>query len=166
MLEHINRLVLPLVVANIVHMIAIRRDWLPALARPVSARLFGANKTWRGFVLLPALNALAVPVFSPSAPVAESVALGALLGAVYMLFELPNSWVKRRLGIASGGRAPSHRYLVAAMDKTDSALGVTLAYWTITGIAPSEAAILLLCCSGAHVFFSLLLVSLGIKRSF
>lgn len=166
MLEHINRLVLPLVVANVVHMIAIRRDWMPALARPVSARLFGANKTWRGFVLLPALNAVAVPLFTPSAPIAGSIALGALLGAVYMLFELPNSWVKRRMGIASGRRAPSHPYLVALMDKTDSALGVTLAYWAIAGIAPLEAALLFLCCSGAHVFFSLLLVSLGIKRSF
>ena len=166
MLEHVNRLVLPLIVSNILHMIVIRRGWMPGLARPLSVSLFGENKTWRGFVILPALNALAVPLFNPADPPLASFALGALLGVVYMLFELPNSYVKRRMGIASGAHAATNRVLFSAMDKTDSALGVTIAYFAVSGITPLTALWLFLICSAAHVLFSLLLVALRIKRSF
>lgn len=166
MLYHLNRLVLPLIVSNIVHMIAIKKGWLPGLARPVSVRLFGANKTWRGFILLPLLNGLALPLFSHDAPFPESFALGAALGLAYMIFELPNSYVKRHIGIAPGGEASQHRYLFMLMDKTDSSLGVSLAYYLITGIGILEACALFVIGSAAHILFSLLLVSLRIKRSF
>lgn len=166
MIEHINRLVLPLVISNILHMIIIKQDALRALARPVHAPAFGANKTWRGFVVLATLNALAVPLFSPGEPLFGSMLLGAFLGVVYMLFELPNSWLKRRSGIAPGASAERNRILYAAVDKTDSALGVTLAYWIVAGVTAAEAVLLFIICSAAHVVFSLLLVTLRVKRGF
>lgn len=166
MLYHLNRLVFPLIVSNIVHMLAIKKDWLPGLAMPVCAPLFGTNKTWRGFILLPILNACAVPIFAHDVPLWESFFLGGVLGLVYMIFELPNSYLKRRMGIASGETSQRNRYLFMLMDKTDSALGVSLAYYLITEISLLDAVILFLISIGTHILFSLLLVSLRIKRSF
>src|SRR5688500_15475688 len=135
MLYHLNRLVLPLIVSNIIHMIVIKRNWFPGLARPVNTAAFGENKTWRGFLLLPVLNGLAVMLFAYDTPLAESFVLGAVLGLVYMLFELPNSFIKRRVGVAAGARPTSNQYLFMAMDKTDSALGVSLAYYLMTDVS-------------------------------
>lgn len=58
-------LALPVVLAGILHMVVVKKDWLPGLKRPVDGgltlggeRLFGDNKTWRGFVVMIALSAL------------------------------------------------------------------------------------------------------------
>ncbi len=166
MFYHLIRLVVPLVFSNILHMIVIRMGWLPELARPVSTALFGAHKTWRGFILLPILNAIAVALFSYRSPFWPSLFLGAVLGLAYLLFELPNSYLKRRMGIAPGQAASRNRYLFMLLDKTDSAFGVTLAYYLLTDITLPEAGMIFLIGSMAHILFSLLLVSLRIKRSF
>jgi CDP-diacylglycerol--serine O-phosphatidyltransferase len=147
-------------------MVAVKRNWLSALYRPLSRSLFGATKTWRGFHFLPIVNALAVAILSYSSPVGESLLLGSVLGLVYMLFELPNSFLKRRLGIASGGMAVRNRYLFLLLDKTDSAFGVSLAYYFLAGISLLQAGLLFTISSAAHILFSLLLVSLNVKKSF
>ncbi|MBC8145714.1 MAG: hypothetical protein H7X80_09010, partial [bacterium] len=90
MLYHINRLILPLIISNIIHMVVIKKGWLPSLAVPISTPLFGANKTWRGFIVLPILNGFMTAMLSLGDPFASSLLLGAALGFVYMLFELPN----------------------------------------------------------------------------
>jgi hypothetical protein len=165
-LYHLNRLVFPLIISNTIHMIAIRKGWLEGLNRPISTRLFGANKTWRGFVLLPLLNAAAVVLFSYDSPVPASLLLGAMLGIVYLLFELPNSFLKRRIGIAPGEQSSQYRTLFLLLDKTDSALGVSLAYYLLAEITLLHAAVLFIISSATHIIFSLLLVSLHIKKSF
>jgi len=67
---------------------------MPALNRPISERLFGANKTWRGALMMNAGTVAGV---------------GMLLGIANWAGELPNSFFKRRLGIPPGEqrRSPS-----------------------------------------------------------
>ena len=55
---------------------------------------------------------------------ASTLALGLAVGLGYSLGELPNSFLKRRLGITPGERRSAVQYLV---DQADSAFGVALA---------------------------------------
>ena len=49
---HIQSFVIPLLFANLLHMVCIKLNVLPILARPISMRWFGYGKTFRGFILL------------------------------------------------------------------------------------------------------------------
>lgn len=76
-------------------------------ARPVDAGyrfsdgrpLFGQSKTWRGLIAGVATTALV------SVLLGHGAAFGALFGAASLAGDLTSSFVKRRLGIASSGRA-------------------------------------------------------------
>jgi CDP-diacylglycerol--serine O-phosphatidyltransferase len=47
---------------------------------------------------------------------------------------VPNSFFKRRIGIAAGQVPEDKKYWFIALDQLDSALGVALAYWLIFDI--------------------------------
>ena len=166
---HLLLLVVPLVVSNVLHMVVVKKNWLPVLAQPVSVQLFGEHKTWRGFLLLPLLNGAVLWLIAPvtkALPAGTAFWTGAALGFAYMLAELPNSYLKRRRGIAPGENAGRNRLLFMLLDKTDSALGVCLLYFFLRDIQLFQVVALFLLSSGAHIFFSLLLVSLHLKKSF
>jgi CDP-2,3-bis-(O-geranylgeranyl)-sn-glycerol synthase len=111
----------PLIVASMFAGIVMRFDLLPSLRRPIDAgrtfhgrRLLGDHKTWRGVVIavIGCSVAVAVQKYALSTH-AGAIALveyrgvnvalfGAAMGAGAMLGELPNSFVKRQLGIESG----------------------------------------------------------------
>ncbi|HYF04235.1 MAG TPA: hypothetical protein VEC36_12705 [Patescibacteria group bacterium] len=166
MLHHLNILVFPLIISNIIHMILVKQDVLPFLKIPVSAKLFGQNKTWRGFVLLAILNGAITPIFARDLPLLKAILIGTILGLAYMLFELPNSFLKRKLGIAPGENPTQNGLLFSLLDKTDSAFGISLLYFFLSDVGVVKAVQLFLIASFAHIVFSLLLVSLKIKRSF
>ncbi|MBS1660284.1 MAG: hypothetical protein JST68_04455 [Bacteroidetes bacterium] len=159
MIVLILSVIVPLVVSNVLHMVVVKRGMFPSLAVPVSRRLFGANKTWRGFVVVPVLNGILMLVAFGSMS-------GFLLGLAYVLFELPNSWLKRRVGIEPGGRAGRYRVLFVLLDKSDSSFGVSLVSWWLFGLDVVQAVDLFVISVAVHVFFSWLLVMGRIKRSF
>ncbi|CBL43825.1 conserved hypothetical protein [gamma proteobacterium HdN1] len=132
---------IPVVIGGVLHMLAVTKDWLPALKVPIHERLFGANKTWRGMVLVPLFTALGAIciwplewLLGPHAVFGTSLLLaGVVAGFGYVLAELPNSWFKRRAGIPPGvvpTRAPG---LFIFLDQFDSGLGVALAYLIYPG---------------------------------
>lgn len=166
MLQHLNILVFPLIISNIIHMMLVKRDVLPFLKIPVSTPLFGQNKTWRGFVLLAILNGAVTPFFAQDVSLLKAILIGVILGLAYMIFELPNSFLKRKLGIAPGENPTQNGLLFSLLDKTDSAFGICLVYFFISDAGALKIVQLFLIASFAHIFFSLLLVSLKIKRSF
>jgi hypothetical protein len=108
---------LPAFGAPLAHAPVLRFDLAPALRRPISRRAFGANKTWRGAAMMhggtfaAALALHRVPAYRQRLPTAVDeagpVVVGSLLGLAIWLGELPNSFVKRRLGIAPGTQRPS-----------------------------------------------------------
>jgi len=135
---------IPVVIGGVLHMVVVSRNYLPQLARPVWTRAFGVNKTWRGFVVVPALTALGALLLLPlewwlgeRSPFAgySLVFAGAIAGLGYMLGELPNSLVKRRLGIAAGELPEQGKLITIAVDQLDSAVGVALAYLLWLGIS-------------------------------
>jgi hypothetical protein len=121
---------LPVAGMPIAHGPVLSLDLLRSLKRPIHARAFGANKTWRGAVvmgggtLLAALALDRVPAYRerlpPEGRAAGPVRVGALLGLAVWLGELPNSFVKRRLGIAPGRqrRTPAG-YAISLYDQAD-----------------------------------------------
>lgn len=134
----------PVVIGGVLHMLVVSRDWWPALKVPVHARLFGANKTWRGFVLMPLFTALGAAALWPLEQWLGAravfgpwlLAAGFCAGLAYVLAELPNSFVKRRLGIAPGTTPERQRLLFIALDQLDSGIGVALAYALLPGLPP------------------------------
>ena len=112
-------LAIPVIVSGLVHLAVLKLDLMPALRRmPIDGgatfrgrRLFGDNKTWRGAVVtittmtvtawaLAKIHAccFALPTLVPFAET-HPVAWGLLLGTGYILGELPNSFVKRQIGL-------------------------------------------------------------------
>jgi CDP-2,3-bis-(O-geranylgeranyl)-sn-glycerol synthase len=133
----------PLLVAAGLAALVMRRDGLRILNRPLDGgamlrgrRWLGDGKTWRGAVLAVAGCCLGTVVQRACAGVVpnalqvvdyaaiDALAFGAALGLGAVLGELPNSFVKRRLGIPRGETAEGP---VAAVfyvwDQVDTLLG-------------------------------------------
>ncbi len=175
---------LPLILAGFLHLAVLKRDWLSDLRRaPLDFgwswrghRLFGANKTWRGAlvmvigtamacVLLESINQRWLHVNNPVPFAAARPALwGGLLGAGYILGELPNSFLKRQLGIAPG--AAGHGGLGALfwlVDQLDSLVGLLLVsrpFWQPTWQVVLTLVVLMLV---AHPFGAWVMVRFGLK---
>lgn len=170
MFEAIILVVIPGVLANVLHMFFVKKNMLPFLAVPLNTKLFGSNKTWRGFIFLTVSTALFCAVMEwlfKLEAVLGGALLGAILGFTYMLFELPNSMFKRWKGIASGETPKKgNKIFYALLDKTDSAFGVSLIYTLISDLSIVQGLLLFAISSGLHISISFLLVFLKIKKSF
>lgn len=169
MFEAIILVVIPGVLANVLHMFFVKKNMLPFLAVPINTKRFGSNKTWRGFVFLTVSTAffcaLMEWLFSLETVLGGAL-LGAILGFAYMLFELPNSMFKRWKGIASGETpANGGKLFYALLDKTDSAFGVSLIYTLISDLSIVQGLLLFAISSGLHISISFILVFLKIKKS-
>jgi hypothetical protein len=132
-------LIMPVVIAGILHMLAVKKDILPRIKIPIHASLLGRNKTYRGLLLMPTLTVCgtvilyAVNGFLPnfirlSLGFLQAVQLGILLGLAYALFELPNSFLKRRAGIPPGKSADKFTLPFRLLDLLDSTLGCLLVF--------------------------------------
>ena len=168
---HIYLFYLPLILGNILHMIIVKRNWFIGLAFPISKRMFGDNKTYRGIIALPILTGLLALLISYwVGPFKKSLTYDAFvgfgLGLAYILAELPNSYIKRRMGIVNGEQSKKYKYLQYFTDKADSLLGVLVFYFFTIDV--SFETILVLFCIGIvlHLSLSQLLVLLKIKRKF
>ena len=184
-------IILPVVLAGIIHSAAIRSNWLPALSKPLDfglclggRPLFGANKTFRGQLLMIAgsaatawalglalnapgnsLQALLPRGFEFMMNPGRAAGLGAVMGLGYALGELPNSFIKRRLDIAPGGNPGGLAGTICYVaDQADSVLGVTLLL-ALLYAPPAEVLLALLAAGSAvHIVFDQCLYLTGVKH--
>ena len=105
-------LVAPLFVGFAMHGLCIRLGVLRELASPVSRNLFGANKTYRGVLCVALGTAVGFAAINPAwlelgegPRTAQLALLGVVVGTAAMAAELPNSFLKRRVGIPPGAQA-------------------------------------------------------------
>lgn len=184
----------PVVLAGVVHMWVVKRDWLRCLRVPLDGGralggkpIFGANKTWRGVVCMvgiagiagavqgfaiarwPSLQPLSIVQLDADNPLAWAAAyagVGGLLGLGYVLGELPNSFLKRRWGIAPGGGGRGA--LGAAfrlLDHLDSpAVGLALAALVLS-LSCQLYLVGVVAFAVLHLAVVAMLVMLGIKRA-
>jgi len=152
-------LILPVVLGGLGHVAVLKTDFLRTLAVPLDGGahwrgrpVFGANKTWRGMVVMTGSTAVASGAQAAltrrlrwrwAIGVEESArlnawAFGALYGITYCLAELPNSVVKRRLGIAPGARARRGAWLQYVVDQADSVVGCLIPLRLIHGSSGGE----------------------------
>ena len=144
---------MPVILAGITNMIFCKSSLLDSVNQPIDAgrllgdgrRLFGANKTWKGFwgmVVWGLLAQLIWSFFLARQPdleklhliyahcpnkLATNFPLGILLGLAYVVFELPNSYLKRRLDISPGKTAKdAWKYPFILLDQIDSLIGILL----------------------------------------
>ncbi len=145
----------PTILAGIFNMIWVKLPVLNALKKPVDGghtlgdgrRIFGDNKTWKGiagYLILNALfavlwgllcsqtdlNRLNLFYISHGNTVPYNLLIGVLLGLGYSLFELPNSFLKRRLDIEPGKTVKGFwKVFFILLDQADSIFGVALVVW-------------------------------------
>jgi hypothetical protein len=144
----VSYMLLPLLVGLTFHGFCIKFKWLSSFVRPIDggsrfhgARLFGANKTYRGVIAVGLGTALG---FGIQALVLHQITslrslelidysrmnwllLGFTMGVAAMLSELPNSFIKRQLGIAPGAAGNGIvGVLFYILDQVDMLLGVWL----------------------------------------
>ena len=149
-------LMLPIIAAGVCNMVYVKLPVHGALRAPMDGgrflkdgrRLFGDNKTWKGFLGMIVLSSfwfsLQAALFS-AFPWARNLSLvpfgnlpwpflpplcGALWGLGYALLELPNSFMKRRLGIQPGANLGGPRgFLFSVVDQADSVIGCCAALY-------------------------------------
>jgi len=162
----------PILIAGLVHVAVITLDLAPGLARPIDGGrpwggrpLLGRNKTWRGFVVMPAATAITIAAqqavarrsrrLAALAPLARSAPpawlVGAICGAAYVVAELPNSFIKRRLGIAPGMSARRARVAQYVVDQLDSVTACAVAIRVFYRIDSTDAAVSALLGTAFHV---------------
>lgn len=159
-----------MIAANVLHMFLVKGEVLAFLAKPIHSKAFGPNKTWRAFVVLPLASAffcwLSSFLFGPFyLDYLRLVFLGFGLGFCYLLFELPNSYVKRRLGLAAGAKSKQYPRLQLFVDKSDSLIGILIFYGWFFHLSLGHLALLYLLSLALHYTFSLTLYHLKIKKS-
>ena len=148
-------------------------------ARIRGRRVFGDNKTVRGFaVMIPAASMAFLVLAALLRRVApglarglwpltlgEMAALGAWAALGFMLGELPNSFVKRQLDIAPGAapRAPTARMVSFLIDRYDSILGMLAVVTLVAGAPWATWAYVVVLGPPIHWSFSVLLYQLGVK---
>jgi CDP-2,3-bis-(O-geranylgeranyl)-sn-glycerol synthase len=141
-------------------------------------RLFGDNKTVRGFVVMVPATGLAFALLAslldivqgglnglwPLSPVGYTL-LGAWGAVGFMAGELPNSFIKRQLGIPPGAAAQSRFAgpLFLVIDRLDSILGLMLALVVAVPVPWRTWIFVALIGPALHGLFSVALFRLGVK---
>lgn len=167
LIAHLFIAIFPIVLTGTLHMLLVKKNLFRFLSIPISIRLFGANKTWRGILFMTLVNGL-ILWFCDGAlcwDLGHPFKLGAILGFAYVLFELPNSLVKRKLGIRPGEESKKHKYFFKFIDRLDSSIGVALAYYFFGVREILIAFSILLTGIVVHFLISMLLVNLKVKKS-
>lgn len=143
---------LPIIFTGCINMYFCKTKILQVLNKPIdngivlkdNRRLFGNNKTWKGFIgyiLFTTLVSILIGIIfnllninqynffyiNYSNTLLYNILTGFLLGLAYALFELPNSFIKRRIGIESGAKSTGiSKYMFIIIDQIDSVIGCIL----------------------------------------
>lgn len=185
-------LLLPVVLGGIINMIFIKSDILKKIYVPIDGGkllsdghpLFGQNKTVKGFFGMIFFTGLSTTglfllfpkayigidstfVTSSLASVLVSFFNGGILGFFYVLFELPNSFIKRRLGIMPGTNKSGSswiKYLFIFIDQADSVLGCALALMFFYTTSIEDFIVLIVLGIITHYIINILLYLLKLKN--
>jgi len=142
-------------------------------------RLFGDNKRVSGFFVLPIAASLSFWVFAalwarlpgevPAMiwPLSTGgyALLGFACGLAFLVAELPNSFLKRQIGIAPGevSSSPGVRFFTMALDRFDSVLGCLLVVSLIVPVSLATWLWVLVLGVATHALFSVAMYRLGLK---
>lgn len=178
------------IMAGVLNMIFVKTKWCKRISFPIDRgknfsdgrRIFGENKTWAGFfgmIIFGALSQIIWGAVCEHFPdgvnnfytVHENTFLfnmisGAVSGFAYVLFELPNSFIKRRLDIPCGKTANGIKGTVFyIVDQIDSLIGVALVFALIFPMKLWEYFLYILIGAFIHSAVNLILWKAKIRRN-
>ncbi len=175
-------LVLALSTAGVIQVAWLRTEVSQKFGQPVDfgatvrgRRLFGDNKTLRGFVAMVPGAGVSFVLWSYllssfdglwNLSTLQFFIFGCIAGFGFMAGELPNSALKRQLDIAPG-EAPEQPWLrrfCLFLDRTDSLLGSLLAMSLYASVPWKVWLGCLILGPGIHAVFSFVLYKLGVKK--
>lgn len=166
-------LLAPLVLSGILHMIVVTCDLMSFLKIPINEKLFGKNKTLRGFIVMPLLSIPGVflaswleVIFSTNTGMnnANPYILGLLLGIFYCLFELPNSYIKRKRGISPGKMSKDNALFHGIIDQADSGFGLIIIYYFMLQSSVVQLFSFMVLGTIIHLLLNYLLYKLGLRK--
>jgi CDP-diglyceride synthetase len=168
----------PVLGAPILHAPILRWELLWGLRRPLDGgrNVFGNNKTWRGALVMTAGIVVAAvllsawPAYWHALPGgvqdAGPLLFGLLLGIGVVVGELPNSFLKRRLGIRPGRRRGGALGLaLTVLDQGDLVLGAWLLLAPIWAMAPWQAAVAFAVVSAIHLLINVIGYAIGARTA-
>ena len=181
----------PTICAGIFNMIWCKSGCLSAWAKPLDGgrlfrdgkRIFGDNKTWKGLLGYLVLNALFMVLWGPACRslgiehanffythhanvFSFNLGVGLLLGLAYALFELPNSFLKRRIAIEPGKTASGARKIAFVfLDQADSIFGCALVVWLFYPLGLPLYLLYVLVGAFTHILLNLALYLCGLRKN-
>ena len=170
------------ILAGVVNSIFCKLNIFNSLKKPLDfnkkikgKRIFGDNKTWKGLIGYIFFNIIFMVLVSiiykafnienlnffyinHKNTLIYNILVGALLGLFYALFELPNSFMKRRLDIEPGKtiKGPK-KYFFIFLDQADSVFGVALVVWMFYPIGIKVYLLYILVGAVTHLLINMLL---------
>lgn len=179
------------VISGILNMIWCKLNILKFLKKPIDfnknfidgKRVFGDNKTWKGLFGYILFNMLITVVWGNVCAFSGvekynylyvnypnifkyNLMFGLLLGLGYSLFELPNSFFKRRLDIVSGKTAKGiKKIFFLILDQADSVIGCVLVVSIFYKMSFSFYMIYVLVGTVTHILLNMLLYCLKLRKN-
>lgn len=181
--------IMPVVLGGIINMFFVRTNFYKKHKSPIDRgatlsdgrRIFGDNKTWVGFFGMIVFTIMAQIVFGyldkflPQGSyiytyydnnLIYNALVGFFLGLSYVVCELPNSFIKRRISIPDGKTASGAKGLLFFLvDQIDSLLGAGLVLAVVSHLTIVEYFIFILVGAGTHIFVNLCLFMLKIRKN-
>jgi hypothetical protein len=181
----------PVIIAGVLNMIWCKSKVMKWAKVPMdfgktlsdNKRIFGDNKTWKGFfgyILLNTICAILWGAVCRAAGIEElnffyannkntflfNLLIGILLGLGYALFELPNSFLKRRLGITPGKTiSGAWRAFFIILDQADSIFGCALVVWLFYDLGIGLYLLYVLVGAFTHIIFNMLLYFCKLRKN-
>lgn len=146
-------------------------------------RIFGENKTWKGFLGYIVFNMICMILCGILCNVTQieeynmfynkldnnvinNLLIGFLLGLAYGLFELPNSFLKRRLGIVPGKSISGiAKAFFVFLDQADSVFGCALVVCLFTPMTVGLYFAYVVVGAVTHIIINMLLYALRLRKN-
>lgn len=174
---------LPLLGAYLAHAPVLVWDLAPSLARPIDSgatwrgkRIFGDNKTWRGFFVMflgiagLALILSAIPAYWTRLPEQIQQAgrwpFAILLALGFEFAEFPNSFLKRQLDIEPGTQQRSVLgVLLVLFDQFDIILGIWLFLAPIWVMSLRQGGLVIAVAIVVHMIINVIGYAIGTRKN-
>lgn len=184
---------LPVILAGIMNMVWCKLKVCSFLKKPIDfgksffdgKRIFGDNKTFKGFIGMIIFGILFSVLWGIILGKTTSLAtynyfyrnynnsllyntfIGALMGVAYALFELPNSFIKRRLDITPGKNDISgfKRVFFIFLDQADSIFGCVLVVCIFFPLPVWYYFVYVLVGALTHIIFNVLLYFCHLRKN-
>lgn len=183
---------MPLILAGIINMVFTKTKLYRKNKCPIDLgknfidgkRLFGDNKTYIGFISMILFCIIFQVIWSIICKylgfennnelyfiyentIHFNILIGFLFGFTYMICELPNSFIKRRINIMPGKTDKGIKGIIFfVIDQIDSLIGVFFVLMLFNGMSLSRYLLYLFVGALTHISINLLLYGLRIRRNF